>query len=108
MAKKLKEQIAVEIENLKRLTDEMGHLLTNSGEKKNFMEVRAAGSILHDFYCGIEKVFERVAVAVDKNLPEGEDWHKELLFQMARPLEGIRDKVISEDLMQKFQAHIRV
>jgi len=107
VAKELKDLLKVEIENLQRLTDEMGQLLTNTGEKKNFIEVRAAGSILHDFYSGIEKIFERVALAVDKNLPEGVDWHKELLFQMTRPLEGIRDKIISEDLLQKLKEFLR-
>ena len=103
----LKNEMKIEIENLERLTNEMKQLLSRTGEKKNFMEVRAAGSILHDFYCGIEKIFERIAVAIDKSFPKGENWHTELLLQMAKPLEGIRDRVISEDLLQPLKEYLR-
>lgn len=105
--KELENEIKIEIENLQRLTQEMKHLLASTGEEKSFMEVRAAGSILHDFYCGVEKIFERIAVVVDKNLPKGEDWHKDLLFQREKPFEGTRGKVISEDLLQPLKEYLR-
>jgi len=44
-------------------------------EKPAFIETRAAGSILHDFYGGVEKVFERIAIHIDDRLPKGDDWH---------------------------------
>lgn len=68
----------------------MKKLLENDEEDRSFIEVRAAGSILHDFYSGIEKIFRRVAVAMNNKLPKNEDWHKELLSQMAEPIAGIR------------------
>lgn len=71
------------------------------------MEVRAAGSILHDFYCGIEKIFERIAVAIDRSFPKGENWHTELLLQMAKSLRKTRGKIISQDLMQKLKEFLR-
>ncbi|MBI5199256.1 MAG: hypothetical protein HZA09_04480 [Nitrospirae bacterium] len=59
MSKELKDQISIEVENLDRLMAEMKELLSKTNKEKNFMEIRAAGSILHDFYSGIEKIFER-------------------------------------------------
>lgn len=105
--KELENEITIEIENLERLNQEMKHLLASIEEEKSSMEVRAAGSILHDFYCGIEKIFERIAVVGDRNLPHGEDWHKDLLFQMAKSFEETRGKVISEDLLQPLKEYLR-
>ncbi|MBI5788822.1 MAG: hypothetical protein HZA78_08220 [Candidatus Schekmanbacteria bacterium] len=97
----LTNQIMAELENLSRLTDEMRLLLINRGQEKDFIEVRAAGSILHDFYCGIEKIFERIAVSFDEKFPKGGNWHAELILQMTKPVTGKRDIVISEGLMNK-------
>jgi hypothetical protein len=85
----------------------MKKLLENDEEDRSFIEVRAAGSILHDFYSGIEKIFRRVAVAMDNKLPKNEDWHKELLSQMAEPIIGIRDNFISKGLMTKLKEYLR-
>ena len=63
----------------------MKQLLREIDDKPSSVEIRAEGSILHDFYCGIEKIFERIALSIDKSFPKGEDWHTELLLQMARP-----------------------
>lgn len=103
----LKKEIFIEKENLERLIDEMNRLIERIGGKPSFVEVRAAASILHDFYSGIEKIFERIAVTVDKDLPKGEDWHIELLLLMAKPYEGIRDLVITEALLQKLKGYMR-
>lgn len=51
---------------------------------------------LHGFYTGLERIFERVASLIDGTVPEGENWHRKLLMQMARELPGIRPAVISD------------
>jgi DNA-directed RNA polymerase sigma subunit (sigma70/sigma32) len=105
--KELINDIKIEIGNLERLNKQMKSLLSKIEKEPTFIEIRAAASILHDFYSGIEKIFERIAVSVDKNLPKGEDWHKELLLQMARPLEKIRNAVITEELLQRLKEYLR-
>jgi hypothetical protein len=105
--KEIKEQIRIEIKNLGRLMGEMKQLIKTSEHKKNFIEIRAAGSILHDFYCGAERIFRRISLTIDKNPLKGEDWHTELLSQMAKPIEGTRNSVISEDLVQKLKEYLR-
>jgi len=101
------DDIKIEIKNLERLNKEMKDLLAKIGEKPTFVEVRAGASIFHDFYSGVEKIFERVAISVDKNLPKGENRHIELLSQMAKPFIGIREPVISEDLFQNLKEYLR-
>lgn len=46
-------------------------------------------------------------VNIDKNLPTDEDWHSKLLLQMSLPVEGIREVVISENLLEKFKEYLR-
>ncbi|MDN3513845.1 MAG: hypothetical protein NG747_05530 [Candidatus Brocadia sp.] len=102
----MKKDIEVELENLQRLIIEMSDLIGRLSEKPNFFETRAAGSILHDFYCGVEKIFERIALSVDHKMPEGEDWHRQLLKQMTTPNEGIRKEVVKEDLFIELKEYL--
>lgn len=58
------------------------------------------GSVAFDlqgFYRGVERVFETIAKSIDRSVPEGEQWHKMLLEQMADEIPGIRPAVISKE-----------
>jgi hypothetical protein len=37
---------------------------------------------IHSFYSGLERVLEKIASAVEGSLPQGVNWHQELLDQM--------------------------
>jgi hypothetical protein len=52
---------------------------------------------LHGFYSGGECLFELIARHVDRALPTGETWHRDLLQQMTRDLADVRPAVISQD-----------
>ncbi|ODS39206.1 MAG: hypothetical protein A7316_06175 [Candidatus Altiarchaeales archaeon WOR_SM1_86-2] len=82
-------------------------LLEKKDNTPGFVETRAAGSILHDFYCGVEKIFERIAVNVDENLPAGESWHADLLVQMADPWKDVRGEVITTEFMSTLKEYMR-
>ncbi len=88
----LKISIGEELQKLEILDREKNGLLRR--KPSNYV-VRAAGSILHDFYTGIEKIFESIAKEVDARLPVGEDWHIELLHQMTLDIPGLRPPVIA-------------
>ena len=105
--KNLKKQIEIEIENLERLVKEIILVTDRFTDKPNFIETRAAGSIIHDFYCGVEKIFKRIAIYINHELPKGDDWHTDLLLQMARPAETIKTAVISEELLKKLKEYLR-
>lgn len=89
-----------ELSKLRLLDKEKDGLLK---EKPSNLLLRAGGSILHDFYTGIEKIFENVAKEIDHRLPAGEDWHSELLHQMTLDLTGLRPPVISPDTEKKLR-----
>ena len=52
---------------------------------------------LHSFYQGVERIFEAFAKSIDRKVPSGETWHKNLLVQMTEEIPGIRPAVISEE-----------
>jgi predicted nucleotidyltransferase len=47
--------------------------------------IPALASYIADFYSGCERISERVAVYLDGGLPKSQDWHQELLKQVAEP-----------------------
>jgi len=58
---------------------------------------------LHGFYSGLERIFERIASAVDETVPEGANWHKELLGQLSIEVPEVRPAVISTELREKLE-----
>lgn len=101
----LKAEIERELKSLEKLGKEMDEILRHP--QHSFLETRAAGSILHDFYSGIEKIFKRIATRIDKNLPTGDDWHSELLIIMSIPIDGLRPAVISEEMKEQLAEYLR-
>ena len=71
------------------------------------IELRAVGSILHDYYTGLEKIFRLILVEIDGSLPSGEDWHKRMLDRMVVEVEKKRPPVIDNDLKEKLGEYLR-
>ncbi|HEY3289942.1 MAG TPA: antitoxin [Anaerolineae bacterium] len=51
---------------------------------------------LQSFYTGLERIFELVARGIDLHIPDGENWHLDLLRQMASDLPDVRPAIISQ------------
>lgn len=45
-------------------------------------ETAAAGTILHSFYNGVEKIFLFIAKNFDNKIPSGDKWHRDLIIQL--------------------------
>lgn len=59
---------------------------------------RVVGSYLQDFYNCFESMAKAVVRSVDGvGLPEGSDWHSELLRQMSTPVRGVRPALITSE-----------
>ena len=101
----LKTEIEKELRDLERLRDEMSEVLKHPAP--SFLETRAAGSILHDFYSGIEKIFRRIAARIDRDIPSDEDWHTELLIRMSMSIDNVRPPVISVELKERLGEYLR-
>ena len=94
----LKADIDREMAQIERLLDESRSDLSGVGGVPSRLEVRGVASVLHDFYSGIERLFERIAVELDGELPRGSDWHSQLLNRMEEEVEGVRPRVLTPDL----------
>ena len=95
------------------IQDEIGKLALLDREKNALVKrrssnylVRAGGSILHDFYTGIEKIFESIAKEIDNRIPMGEEWHSELLRQMTLDIPGLRPPVITASTEKKLREYL--
>jgi hypothetical protein len=62
---------------------------------------------LHDFYAGLERIFRHIAANVDRSVPDGPDWHRELLRQMGMELPQIRPQAISDATIQAIDEFLR-
>ena len=75
--------------------------------------LKATAYDLHGFYGGLERIFEAVASMIDGSVPGGESWHRDLLQQMGREMQGIRPALFSEetgkvmDELRRFRHRIR-
>ncbi len=67
--------------------------------KDDTFVLRATASVLHDFYVSVENIFKMICKDIDESLPEGSDWHIQLLRQVSMEIPGIRPRVISKSLM---------
>ncbi|MBC8231647.1 nucleotidyltransferase domain-containing protein [bacterium] len=102
----MKQRIANELQSLERVSEQLQQLLARMPEPPTFVELRATASILHDFYSGIERIFERIAVTLDGGLPEGERWHQSLLQQMEEDTE-VRPAVIDKELIERLLEYLK-
>lgn len=103
----LRQEIELELANLERLIRSLEIFLSRlSGEPDEFA-LRSIGSLLHDFYSGVERIFERIAVRVDKDLPVGPHWHTYLLQRMMNPWGAIRPAVIDRELAARLADYLR-
>lgn len=52
---------------------------------------------LHGFYAGVERIFEDIARTIEKTVPDGPEWHQDLLLQMSAEVASVRPAVISDE-----------
>lgn len=91
LAGRVRGEILAEIDSLQSLVVE----LKNAPLGDESWAVRARGSIIHDFYTGVERIFVRIADELNGGVPSGRNWHRQLLRDMTIPIENLRPAVIS-------------
>ena len=87
-------EIEKELLTLQELLNEMATIRI----RNDIVSKRAKGSILHDFYNCCERIFKKIAIELNSGYRESEKWHKSLLYKMTISIEGIRPRVISDEL----------
>ena len=87
-------EIEKELQNLNDLRVELERIKP----EKEIVFKRSKGSILHDFYNCCERIFKRIAIEMNGGYEDTEKWHKSLLYRMTIPIEGLRPRVLSDEL----------
>lgn len=95
----LAERIRGEVSDLEQVIERAGQAwqLVQRGQSEQYFYVDSVALNLHSFYSGLEKLFELIARHVDRSLPNGETWHRDLLYQMAQDFPDVRPAVISQN-----------
>jgi len=97
-------QMLIDIDRIARRAEMLITKARSSGDE-GYMDGVALN--LHSFYTAIETVFEDIARAFDGALPEGANWHQELLLQMSAELAASRPAVIrrsTRDCLDEYRA----
>ncbi|MEM9164304.1 MAG: nucleotidyltransferase domain-containing protein [Cyanobacteria bacterium P01_F01_bin.4] len=81
----LKTRLEDELSAIEKTIDTLNTLLAQADTIPEIALVPAMAGYIEDFYSGCERLAERVAVTVDDGLPDGRNWHEQLLRQMAEP-----------------------
>ena len=102
----LKGLIEDELTALERVAQEVEDLLVVCAQPPTRTELQAMASMLHEFYNGIERIFQRIAIRLGEGVPQGEYWHVDLLNQMAER-EGVRPAVIEGSLRDRLEEYLR-
>jgi len=93
---KLSQRIRLELNDIERAVTRAQAAWREYQASGNDLYLDSVALNLHSFYNGIERLFEGIATTLDNRLPDGHNWHKRLLMQMAQEVAGIRPAVISD------------
>lgn len=102
---KLSGRIRAELGDLQRIAVHAVRRLEKSLQDEDYL-----GSVAFDLqsFCqAIERIFTIVAGTIDGSVPSGENWHRDLLDQMAGEVAGRRPAVISAETKESLQAFRR-
>jgi len=82
-------QVEFEIGQIDHLFESYADLLEQAqGKAPALVEVTAVGSVLHSFYNGLENIFLSIAKRIDRDVPAGAQWHRDLLTRMTEATPG--------------------
>lgn len=102
-------RIQQELDDLERVVSRAERAMQTARQRPEDQDlyIDAAALNLHDFYAGLERIFERIGAKVDGHIPTGEEWHRELLTQMSRERPSLRPPVLSSEIVQSLDEFLR-
>lgn len=106
-AEVLAARIRQESGELQRAIDRALGLLEKAESRGELDLLDGVALNLHSFYAGVERIFEDIAQEIDGAVPQGADWHRKLLVQMAAEVRDTRPAVISRATYQCLDEYLR-
>jgi len=95
-----------ELVTLDRVVKEAEQALTSISDEPSQFEMHGLAAYLHQFYTGVESIFQRIVIGLGEGLPQGAYWHAELLAQMAAERPGGRPAVIDGPLYARLKDYM--
>jgi hypothetical protein len=89
-------RLQAELADLKRVVDRTVYLLDKAQDQNDDDYLDGVALNLHAFYAGVERIFEEIASEIDRSLPTGAEWHRNLLLQMSAEISNARPAVIQQ------------
>ena len=100
-------RLAAEVTNELASLEQLAAELAGAPSGSDTYSLRARGSILHDFYSAVERVFVRIAGELNGGVPQAERWHQELLGDMVLEIPKVRPAVIDARLAKDLSEYLR-
>lgn len=88
-------RIQQELKEVQKLVDSNHRLLEKLKTSQDQDYVGSIALNLHGFYCGVERILKLTAQTVDRAVPDGQNWHQQLLDQMISSIPTIRPAILS-------------
>ena len=82
-----------------------GLLARSSGAEPAALDLPGLAKLVENCYSDLEEVLKAIAKAVDGRMPQGHDWHRELLEQMAMA-QASRPAVLDDTLRVELSAYL--
>ncbi|MCY4123379.1 MAG: hypothetical protein OXG72_20920 [Acidobacteria bacterium] len=102
-ARRLAAEIEHELQGLEKLRDE----LPAAPRDDDTFTLRVRGSMLHDFYCGVERILVRIAEELNGGVPQGEQWHRQIVTDTTLEIPDVRPAVIDAALAEELRDFLR-
>jgi hypothetical protein len=102
-------RIRKELVDLERVVSRAEGAITATRKHTQDQEfyIDSAALNLHDFYAGLERVFQQIVTTVDNSVPSGKEWHRDLLRQMNVEIPDLRPTVLSDDTVGDLDEFLR-
>jgi len=100
-------ELQSDLEAVEKVAEETQNALKEKKGPLSNLELAGIAHLLENFYTAIEDVLLRIASRVDKSLPTGEKWHKDLLFRMTLRIPAIRPPVLDRRLYEVLDEYRR-
>lgn len=104
---KLGRRIQLELDDIEQVVTRAQAAWQEYQTSGNAFYLDSVALSLHNFYNGVERILEEIATGLDRHLPTGSRWHKELLNQMTAAIPEIRPSVISSSTMSALDEYCR-
>ncbi len=102
-------RIRQELSELERVVNRAERATTAARQRPEDQDLYldSAALNLHDFYAGLERLFHQIAATVDRSVPTGYEWHRDLLRQMVVALAQVRPQVLSTETGKVLDEYLR-